>query len=70
MALTQTATPPERCPRCAGPMYRDYTNEYTCLYCGEHVFGAVPPRPAVKDTPRTAEVRPTPRPRRRRVAAA
>jgi hypothetical protein len=46
----------KRCPRCNGPMYRGYDEDYSCLFCGECVYPRLPalvvPPPAGIDAPR------------------
>ncbi len=37
-----------RCPRCAGPMYRSYQDEYCCLLCGEYLFPPASKRPVAE----------------------
>ena len=29
---------PRHCPRCSGPLYRDYDGDYSCLLCGECTY--------------------------------
>jgi uncharacterized Zn finger protein (UPF0148 family) len=29
---------PRHCPRCNGPLYRDYDGDYGCLLCGECAY--------------------------------
>jgi uncharacterized Zn finger protein (UPF0148 family) len=29
---------PRYCPRCSGPLYRDYDGDYSCLMCGECTY--------------------------------
>jgi tRNA(Ile2) C34 agmatinyltransferase TiaS len=59
----------KRCPRCSGPMYSGYDDDYSCLFCGEYVFATPPPRvieppPLVPPGPRKRG-----RPRKNPVAA-
>ena len=29
---------PARCPRCRGPLYRDFDGDHCCLFCGEYSY--------------------------------
>jgi uncharacterized Zn finger protein (UPF0148 family) len=29
---------PRHCPRCSGPLYRDYDGDYCCLLCGDYTY--------------------------------
>ena len=69
MALLATAINLHSCPRCTGPMYQDYEEEATCLYCGEHVYANVPPRPELQAAPVSEGPRKRGRPRKHFVAA-
>jgi uncharacterized protein (DUF983 family) len=40
--LPEKAPVPSRCPRCSGPLYRGYDDDYSCLFCGEHIYTRVP----------------------------
>ncbi len=51
-ALVTSARPgQQRCPRCHGPMFRDYDSArpaLLCLLCGEYLFASPPRRPTVR----------------------
>jgi uncharacterized Zn finger protein (UPF0148 family) len=32
-----------QCPRCSGPLFKTYDDEYNCLCCGEYLFTAQAP---------------------------
>ena len=42
MSEPQPKPVPQQCPRCRGPLLRDY-DDYQCLYCGECVYATAPP---------------------------
>ena len=42
MSEPQPRPAPPQCPRCRGPLLRDY-EDYHCLYCGECVYATAPP---------------------------
>jgi hypothetical protein len=42
MSEPQQRSAPQLCPRCRGPLLRDY-DDYLCLYCGECVYATAPP---------------------------
>ena len=55
MLKPQPRPVPPRCPRCRGPLLRDYDRDYQCLYCGEYVYTTAHPavwRPLVPEGPR------------------
>jgi hypothetical protein len=55
MSAPQQRPAPNPCPRCRGPLIRDYDDDYRCLYCGECVYATAPPcvwRPLVPAGPR------------------
>jgi hypothetical protein len=58
-----------RCSRCAGPMYKGYDDDYTCLFCGEYVFANMPREPRVQRPPVQEGPRKRGRPRKNPVAA-
>jgi hypothetical protein len=54
MPMPPVVTPrdTQRCPRCAGPMFRDYDIArlaFLCLLCGEYAFPSPPPRLVGRD---------------------
>jgi hypothetical protein len=68
MAQSLKVTPPRHCPRCAGPMFRDYYDDFGCLWCGEQWSAGPPvmqPQPIVHEGPRKRG-----RPRKHPIAAA
>jgi hypothetical protein len=68
---SKKALPPiARCPRCSGPMYKGYDDDYSCLFCGEYVFANLPREPRVERPPVIQEgPRKRGRPRKNPVAA-
>ena len=67
---TQKLPPIARCPRCSGPMYKGYDDDYSCLFCGEYVFANMPREPRVERPPVVQEgPRKRGRPRKHPVAA-
>jgi uncharacterized Zn finger protein (UPF0148 family) len=38
MIRAELAPVPHHCPRCHGPLFKGYTDEYDCLLCGETIF--------------------------------
>jgi uncharacterized Zn finger protein (UPF0148 family) len=48
MSLAEAAPVPSHCPRCRGPLFQGYEDEYGCLMCGERIF----PQPSVRSEPR------------------
>ena len=69
MAPVQKTRAPQRCPRCGGPMYRGYDDDYSCLFCGEYIFANAPRPPAVERPPAPEGLRKRGRPRKNPVAA-
>jgi hypothetical protein len=70
MKLLQQSIGQKRCPRCGGPMYSGYPDEYSCLFCGEYVYARATPAPLVPADVEVERVRGTPRPRRKPPTAA
>jgi hypothetical protein len=59
MNAAMLTTAPTRCPRCNGQMYREQSDEFCCLSCGEYVFverRGPSLRPSAPSSPRTAVV--------------
>jgi uncharacterized Zn finger protein (UPF0148 family) len=56
MILADAAPMPQHCPRCRGPLFQGYENEYGCLMCGECMYRQPrvmsEPRPVVQEGPR------------------
>jgi hypothetical protein len=51
MTSVETRRDCQRCPRCAGPMFRDYDSgrlALLCLLCGEYTFPSLPRRLTAK----------------------
>ena len=70
MALAPKPPVLTRCPRCSGPMYSGYDDDYTCLLCGEYVFTSLPPQPLVERPPVQEGPRKRGRPRKHPEVAA
>ena len=43
MFAPQQRPAPQQCPRCRGPLLRNYGDDYQCLYCGESIYARAPP---------------------------
>jgi len=54
MALAQAAGVRQGCPRCGGPMYPAYQDEYSCLRCGEYMFTEIPRKIPVRGSGKAA----------------
>ncbi len=70
MVLQPMAPLPRQCPRCAGPLYRGYDGDCTCLLCGECIYLDVnPARQETMAVPIARVTRPRGRPRKRPAVA-